>query len=78
MKHIFYDANGFVKQVIVADLTTDVLEIFLKDYSILFGAVGVESVPPDSEVWIGWTWNGSEFIAPPEPVAATSEGITVE
>ncbi len=37
------------------------------DYSVLFGAVAIIAVEPDTKVWIGGAYTDGAFAPPPQP-----------
>lgn len=65
-RYLFTDESGKVVHLIHGDHSQDVINAFKVDYRILFNATDVHEVELDSRVWLNWTWDGSEFIAPPE------------
>ena len=67
MQYAFINQDGIVVQVIAGVLDAAQQAQFLRDYSILFGAVAVIEVDADTPVWIGGTYTDGEFTPPPAP-----------
>ena len=67
MKYAFTNADSIVVQVISGALTATQQEMFLRDYSVLFGAVAIIAVEPDTSVWIGGAYTDGVFAPPPAP-----------
>jgi hypothetical protein len=68
-RYLFTDESGKVVHLIEGDHSQEVIDQFKRDYWTLFKAANVYEVSLESPVWINWTWNGSEFTAPPEILA---------
>lgn len=67
MKYAFINAESLVVQVITGALNPAQQAQFLRDYSVLFGAVAIIEVEPDTSVWIGGTYTDGVFTEPPQP-----------
>ena len=67
MNYAFTNADGIVVQVITGLLNADEQARFLRDYSVLFGAVAIIAVEPDTKVWIGGAYTDGAFAPPPQP-----------
>jgi hypothetical protein len=67
MNYAFTNADGIVVQVITGLLNADEQALFLRDYSVLFGAVAIIEVEPDTSVWIGGAYTDGVFTPPPQP-----------
>lgn len=67
MNYAFTNSDGTVVQVITGSLNADEQARFLRDYSVLFGAVAIVAVEPDTSVWIGGTYTDGQFQPPPQP-----------
>jgi hypothetical protein len=72
MKHYaFLDASGTVLNLIVGNLTPDEQQVFLRDHNAMYGAQQIIEVQPETSVWIGGLYTGTEFLPPlqlePEP-----------
>ena len=80
MNYAFTNADGTVVQVITGLLNADEQARFLSDYSVLFGAVAIIAVEPDTSVWIGGAYTDGQFQPPPqpEPVPEVIEGTSEE
>ena len=78
MNYAFTNADGTVVQVITGALNADEQARFLRDYSVLFGAVAIIAVEPDTSVWIGGTYTDGQFQPPPQPVPEVIEGTSEE
>ena len=82
MKYAFTNADGIVVQLITGSLNATQQEMFLRDYSILFGATQVIEVEPDTAVWIGGSYTDGQFLPPPqpepEPIPEVIEGTSEE
>jgi len=66
-KYAFINADSIVVQVITGQLDAATQAIFLRDYSALFGAVGIVEVPAETSVYIGGSYTDGEFLPPPAP-----------
>ena len=81
MNYAFTNADGIVVQVITGLLNADEQALFLRDYSVLFGATQIIEVPDGTSVWIGGAYLDGVFLPPPQPeplpeiVEGTSEVI---
>jgi hypothetical protein len=85
MRYAFINSEGIVVNVIVGILNDDEVDLFLRDYQILFGAERVIPVGDDSvSVFSGGIYNELEGFLPPPPVPqpeiveGTSEEIIEE
>jgi hypothetical protein len=78
MKYAFTNADGIVVQLITGSLNATQQEMFLRDYSILFGATAVIEVEDGTTVWIGGTYTDGQFQPPPQPVPEVTEGTSEE
>ena len=80
MNYAFTNADGTVVQVITGALNADEQARFLRDYSVLFGAVAIIEVEDGTSVWIGGTYTDGQFQPPPqpEPVPEVIEGTSEE
>ena len=67
MNYAFTNADGIVVQVITGLLNADEQALFLRDYSVLFGAVAIIAVEPGTSVWIGGAYTDGQFQPPPQP-----------
>ena len=67
MKYAFINADSLVVQVISGALNPAQQAQFLRDYSVLFGAVAIVEVEPDTKVWIGGAYTDGQFQPPPQP-----------
>jgi hypothetical protein len=67
MKYAFTNSEGMVVQLITGALNPAQQEMFLRDYSVLFGAVAIVEVESDTMVWIGGTYTDGQFQPPPQP-----------
>ena len=77
MRYAFTNADSIVVQVISGALNATQQEMFLRDYSVLFGAVAIIEVEDGTSVWIGGAYLDGVFAPPPQPeiVECTSELI---
>ena len=66
-RYAFINADGTVVQVISGTLNDAQQAQFLRDYSVLFGAVAIVEVESDTMVWIGGTYTDGQFQPPPQP-----------
>jgi hypothetical protein len=78
MRYAFINADSIVVQVISGTLNPAQQAQFLRDYSVLFGAVAIVEVEPDTKVWIGGAYTDGVFAPPPqpEPLPETVEGAS--
>ena len=67
MRYAFINADGTVVQVISGTLNDAQQAQFLRDYSVLFGAVAIIEVEDGTMVWIGGTYTDGQFQPPPQP-----------
>ena len=67
MRYAFINADGTVVQVISGTLNAAQQAQFLRDYSVLFGAVAIIEVGDGTSVWIGGTYTNGQFQPPPQP-----------
>ena len=65
--YAFLNADSIVVNVISGTLNVQQQEQFLRDYGILFGAVAIVEVEPDTAVWIGGSYTDGVFTPPPAP-----------
>jgi hypothetical protein len=65
--YAFINAENLVVNVISGALTQAQQTQFLRDYGILFGAVAIVEVEPDTAVWIGGSYTDGQFTPPPAP-----------
>ncbi len=77
-RYAFINADSIVVQVITGALNPAQQAQFLRDYSVLFGAVAIVEVEPDTKVWIGGAYTDGVFAPPPqpEPLPETVEGAS--
>lgn len=68
-KYVFLDENGKVVNVIRGNHDDNTIKMFLSDFNVLFNAVDVKTVSEDSNVWIGWIFDGKSFVKPAEEIA---------
>ena len=66
-RYAFTNADNTVVQVITGALDASAQALFLRDYSVLFGAVAIIEVEPDTSVWIGGAYTDGVFTPPPQP-----------
>jgi hypothetical protein len=78
MKYAFTNSDGMVVQLITGALNPAQQEMFLRDYSVLFGAVAIVEVESDTMVWIGGTYTDGQFQPPPQPEPEVIEGTSEE
>jgi len=73
--YAFTNTDDIVVQAVVGLLNPAQQAQFLRDYAILFGAVAIIEVEPDTSVWIGGAYTDGVFTPPPQPeiVEGTSE-----
>ena len=74
MRYAFINAYNIVVQVITGALNQEQQAMFLRDYSVLFGAVGIIEVESETSVWIGGEYTGGQFL-PPVVIEGTSEEL---
>ena len=67
MKYAFINADSLVVNCISGTLSAAQQAQFLRDYSVLFGAVAIIAVEPDTKVWIGGAYTDGVFAPPPQP-----------
>lgn len=67
MKYAFINAESIVVNCISGTLNAAQQAQFLRDYSVLFGAVAIIEVEPDTKVWIGGAYTDGVFTPPPQP-----------
>ena len=79
-RYAFTKSDGTVVQVISGALNAAQQAQFLRDYSVLFGAVAIVEVEDGTSVWIGGTYTDGQFQPPPqpEPVPEVIEGTSEE
>ena len=65
--YAFTNTDDIVVQAVVGLLNPEQQAQFLRDYAILFGAVAIIEVEPDTKVWIGGTYTDGVFAPPPQP-----------
>ena len=70
MKYAFINAESIVVNCISGTLNLAQQAQFLRDYSVLFGAVAIIEVEPDTKVWIGGAYTDGVFTEPPQPEPA--------
>ena len=70
MQYAFINQDGIVVQVITGALNPAQQAQFLRDYSVLFGAVAIVEVETDAKVWIGGAYTDGVFTPPPQPEPA--------
>ena len=63
--YAFINADNLVVNVISGALTESQQAQFLRDYAILFGAVAIVEVEPDTAVWIDGSYTDGTFNPPP-------------
>jgi hypothetical protein len=84
MRYAFINADSIVVQLITGALNPAQQEMFLRDYSVLFGAVAIVEVESDTMVWIGGIYTDGQFQPPvqpepePEPEPEVIEGTSEE
>jgi len=66
-RYAFINADSIVVQVITGALNPAQQAQFLRDYSVLFGAVAIIEVDADTPVWIGGAYTDGVFAPPPQP-----------
>ena len=66
-RYAFTNSSGIVVQVISGALSAAQQAQFLRDYSVLFGAVAIIEVEDGTSVWIGGTYTDGVFAPPPQP-----------
>jgi hypothetical protein len=66
-RYAFINAENLVVNVISGALDQSQQAQFLRDYSVLFGAIAVVEVPVGTPVWIGGSYTDGIFQAPPVP-----------
>ena len=66
-RYAFINAESIVVQVITGALGAGKQAQFLRDYSVLFGAVAIIEVEPETKVWIGGAYTDGVFTPPPQP-----------
>ena len=66
-RYAFINAESIVVQVITGALGAGKQAQFLRDYSVLFGAVAIIEVEPETKVWIGGAYTNGVFTEPPQP-----------
>ena len=66
-RYAFTNADNTVVQVITGALDASAQALFLRDYSVLFGAVAIIEVEDGTSVWIGGTYTDGQFQPPPQP-----------
>ena len=66
-RYAFTKSDGTVVQVISGALNAAQQAQFLRDYSVLFGAVAIIEVEDGTSVWIGGTYTDGQFQPPPQP-----------
>lgn len=67
IRYAFLNSESIVVNVIEGALTAAQQAQFLRDYSVLFGAIAVVEVPDGTPVWIGGSYTDGIFQAPPVP-----------
>jgi hypothetical protein len=67
MRYAFINAESIVVQLITGTLNDAQQAQFLRDYSVLFGAVAIVGVESDTMVWIGGSYTDGQFLPPPQP-----------
>lgn len=67
MQYAFINQDGIVVQVIAGVLDAAQQAQFLRDYSILFGAVAIVEVAPETQVWMHGSYTDGVFTPPPQP-----------
>ncbi len=67
MKYAFINAESIVVNCISGTLSAAQQAQFLRDYSVLFGAVAIVEVPDGISVWIGGAYTDGVFAPPPQP-----------
>ena len=77
-RYAFTKSDGTVVQVISGALNAAQQAQFLRDYSVLFGAVAIIEVEDGTTVWIGGTYTDGQFQPPPQPVPEVTEGTSEE
>lgn len=63
-RYLFVNEQNTVVHLIEGNHSPETLDMFLHDFGILFGAVGYEEIDLPSDVWLDWTFDGSEFSKP--------------
>ena len=63
-RYVFTNADDVVVQAIDGDLSEFDLEIFMRDYDLLFGAKAVYISEPSIGIMAGWTLVDGEFVKP--------------
>lgn len=66
-RYAFINADSIVVQVISGALNVEQQEQFLRDYSVIFGAVQIIEVEDDTRIWIGGRYDSDAGFLPPAP-----------
>jgi hypothetical protein len=78
MRYAFINADGIVVQVINGVLSSAQQAMFLRDYSVLFGAIAIIEVEDGTSVWIGGNYTDGQFLPIPPPQPEVIEGTSEE
>jgi hypothetical protein len=78
MRYAFISAESIVVQLIAGTLNEAQRQQFLRDYSVLFGAVAIVEVESDTMVWIGGIYTDGQFQPPVQPEPEVIEGTSEE
>ena len=65
-RYLFLNDQNKVVHLVEGNHSQELVDAFLRDFSIMFNAVGYEEVDLPSDVWIDWTFDGTSFIKPVE------------
>lgn len=63
-RYLFLDDQNKVVHLVEGNHSQELMDAFLRDFSIMFNAVGYEEVDLPNDVWIDWTFDGTSFIKP--------------
>jgi hypothetical protein len=80
-RYAFLNADSIVVQATTGDLSDDLVNVFMRDYAILFSATSFVRVEDDRPVWIGGSYDSDSgaFAPPPtpEPEVIVTEAVEV-
>lgn len=63
-RYVFTNADNLVVQAIDGNLTEADLQVFLRDYAVLFAATDVHVSDPALGVMAGWIFVDGDFVKP--------------
>lgn len=74
-RYVYYDAQGVIVNIIVADLTIEEEALFFAQHQDAFGAVGFVQVGTDHRPMIGGSYDATSgvFSPPPQPETIVEE-----